>query len=120
MQVLVVRNPHTRYEGIYVIGYEAQVLKYIELVENIIIRIEKLASEYRKNRNNKRIHFSMAKADFKCKCVAKYLKSLEGILKDFVQDDTYKEAAKLRAEYFKQSNLKNKKPFNGKQYTYIG
>jgi hypothetical protein len=112
MDVLVVRNPHNRHEGLYVIGQEAQVSRYIALLIYIVDKIELLTSEYKRNHYNRHLHFSEAKSLFKAKCINIYIKALDGLLEEMCFDDEYTERARDRKDYLRNSNLKTKKPFD--------
>lgn len=112
--VLVVRNPHNQYEGIYVVGKPTLVESYIKMLGNIIDKVETCTSRYKKNRNNAKLHFSEAKAAFRSSCVNLYITALNRSVESYIPDEGAKERYKLRYDYYKQSTLKTKKVFNAK------
>jgi hypothetical protein len=71
-KVYVYRNQHDSATGIYIIGAGNQVSAFMELLTNIIVKVERLTTRVHKNRSNKHIHLSEARSKFKSQCIALY------------------------------------------------
>jgi hypothetical protein len=113
--VLVVRNPNSRSEGIHVIGKQELVESFSKMLLNIIDKVERVTSKFKKNQYNRKQHFSGAKATFKGKCLMLYIKELNQVNRLIEFNDSYKLRLQLRKDYMKQTPLKIKKAFNAKQ-----
>lgn len=113
--ILVVRNPNNRYEGIHVVGTAELVELFTEKLLSIIDKIERVTSKYKKNQYNRKIHFSGARATFKGKCLMLYIKELNQLTKAIEFDSAYKQRLQLKKDYVKQTPLKIKKAIHVKQ-----
>jgi DUF438 domain-containing protein len=112
-EVIVLRNPHSIYDGITVVGIEPLVTYFALLLNTIINTVEKETKNAPKHPRST-LHLREYRANLKSKYVSAYIRAFRELRanKELTLDYMYwQEVKMLIREYIKESPLKAKKAF---------
>jgi hypothetical protein len=112
-EVIVLRNPHSIYDGITVVGSGMLVDDFIKILHTIINTIEKETTTAPRHPKST-LHLREYRANLKSKYVAAYIRAFKELnaIKELRIDYMYWQGVKkVIRDYIKQSPLKTKKAF---------